>query len=84
VIYFIFVVLSAIETCFPEIIIDPKLKQHPKVLNFSSPLPAQSESVYLCSLTSPPKTYLIHVQLYHAGTSTHALLKLNGSVSTLP
>jgi hypothetical protein len=65
--YSVSVVLSATEFCFqliPEIVIDSKLKHHPEVLNISTPLPTQSESVYLCSLTSSPKTN--HIQLYHA------------------
>jgi hypothetical protein len=65
--HFISAVLSAIEAYFqliPKIVIDSKLKQHPEVLNLSTALPAQSESVYLCSLTSSPETN--HIQLYHA------------------
>jgi hypothetical protein len=52
---------SVIEVCFlliQDIIVDPKLKQHPKVLFLSTSLHAQSESVYPYNPTSPPETYL--------------------------
>ena len=35
-----------------EIMVDPKLKQHPEVLFLSETLPAQSESVYPLSVKS--------------------------------
>jgi hypothetical protein len=46
--YFAYVVLRAILDCFllfHEVMVDPKLKQHPEVLFLSEALPAQSESV---------------------------------------
>jgi hypothetical protein len=48
-------VLRAILDCFllcHEIMIDPKLKQHPEVLFLSAMLPAQSESVYPLNVKS--------------------------------
>jgi hypothetical protein len=81
VIYFVSTVLSATKTFFLlilEIVADPKLKQHPEMLNLSVVLPSQSESVYPCSLTSSLEAD--HIQLYHAGTSIHSLLQPNGIV----
>jgi hypothetical protein len=46
--YYASVVLSAMLDCFllyHEIMVDPRLKQHPEVLFLSETLPAQSESV---------------------------------------
>jgi hypothetical protein len=48
--------LSAMEVYFllsHDIITDPKLKQHPKVLLLSVALLAKFESVYPCNFTSP-------------------------------
>jgi hypothetical protein len=53
---------SATEVCFllnQDIIVDPKLKQHPQVLFLSIALPPQSESVYPCNFASPSPRYLI-------------------------
>ena len=50
-----FVELYAFEDCFlliQEIMVDPKLKQHPDVLFQSVALLAQSESVYPCKSRS--------------------------------
>ena len=49
-------VLKATDFCFlliQEIEVDPKEKQHPEVLFWSTTLPAQLASVYPSSLTSP-------------------------------
>jgi hypothetical protein len=46
--YYAFIVLRAMLDCFllyHEIMVDPRLKQHPEVLFLSETLPAQSESV---------------------------------------
>jgi hypothetical protein len=48
-------VLGAILDCFllcHEVMVDPRLKQHPEVLFLSETLPAQSESVYPYNLKS--------------------------------
>jgi hypothetical protein len=53
--YSAYVVLRAILDCFllyHEIMVDPRLKQHPEVLFLSETLPTQSESVYPLSLKS--------------------------------
>jgi hypothetical protein len=41
-----------------DIISNPKMKQHLKVLFISTTLHAQSESIYPYNLTSPPESYL--------------------------
>jgi hypothetical protein len=53
--YYASTVLRAILDCFllcHEIMADPKLKQHPKVLFLSKTLPSQFESVYPLSVKS--------------------------------
>jgi hypothetical protein len=48
IMYYTFVVLREILDCFllfHAVMVDPRLKQHPKVLFLSETLPAQSESV---------------------------------------
>jgi hypothetical protein len=42
-----------------DIIIDLKLKKHPKVIFLSVALPAKSKSVYPCNITSPSPRYHI-------------------------
>jgi hypothetical protein len=54
-IYFASAVLGAILDCFllcHEVMADPRLKHHPKVLFLSKTLPAQSESIYPYNLKS--------------------------------
>jgi hypothetical protein len=54
-IYSASIVLRAILDCYllyHEVMVDPRLKQHPELLFLSETLPAQSESVYLYSLKS--------------------------------
>jgi hypothetical protein len=49
------VVLRAILDCFllcHEVMVDPRLKQHPGVLFLSETLPTQSESIYPYNLKS--------------------------------
>jgi hypothetical protein len=53
--YYASVVLRAMLDCFllcHEIMVDPKLKQHPEVLFLSETLPAQSASVYPLNVKS--------------------------------
>jgi hypothetical protein len=53
--YYVFAVLRAILDCFLlcyEIIVDPKLKQHPEVFFLSETLSAQSASVYPLNVKS--------------------------------
>jgi hypothetical protein len=60
-IYFASVELSATKVYFllnHVIIVDPKLKKHPEVLFLSMELPAQSKSVYPCSIIPSPPRYL--------------------------
>jgi hypothetical protein len=55
VMYFSSIVLREILDFFVlyhEIMVDPKLKQHPEVLFLSETLPTQSESVYPLSVKS--------------------------------
>jgi hypothetical protein len=53
--YYASVVLRTMLDCFllyQEIMVDPKLKQHPEVFFLSETLPAQSELVYPLNVTS--------------------------------
>ena len=59
--YFASVELSAMEVCFllnQDIIVDPEIMQHPKVLFLSIALPPQFEFEYPCNFTSPSPRYL--------------------------